>query len=107
VTQALRACVTAAASLVVRTAFTASSALAVTSCVKLQCVVMYQVWLKPAGNTPFTLSSGLSRKRLVGIRPEFESSPYWGLIHFWGAPRIAGSPEPVFFICPEILGDKL
>src|SRR5471032_2900734 len=77
------ACVTAAASLVVRTAFTASSALAVTSCVKLQCVVTYQVWLKPAGNAKFSLSFGQSLARLVGTRSESESSPLWGLIHFW------------------------
>ncbi|CAI8850241.1 Secreted protein [Pseudomonas sp. IT-P294] len=70
--------------------------MAVTNCVKLQCVVTYLVWLKPAGKQYRSLD-GRDRKILTIGDLELESSPYWGLIHLWGVSRIPGSPEPVLF----------
>jgi len=95
VTQALRACVTAAASLAVHTASIASSALAVTSCVKQQCVATFLVWSRLAGKASIPSRTGQSCKRLVCVERDFESSPFWGLIHFRGVSRMIGSPEPV------------
>ncbi|WP_210695430.1 hypothetical protein, partial [Pseudomonas protegens] len=46
-----------------------------------------------------------ARKIPIAGGLERESSPFWGLIHFWGVSRMTGSPEPVFF-CPEFLGDS-
>ncbi|KPZ27921.1 30S ribosomal protein S14 [Pseudomonas coronafaciens pv. coronafaciens] len=106
-TQALRACVTVAASLVVHTASIASSASAVTSCVKQQCEATFQVWSKPAGKAHLSFRPGWLRKSPVGTEPEFESSPFWGLIHFRGRTRIAGSPEPVFLLARKFSAIKL
>ncbi|CAI8912974.1 hypothetical protein EMIT048CA2_350016 [Pseudomonas chlororaphis] len=63
---------------------------------KLQCVVTYQVWLKPAGNS-YQSRGVRGRKILTTGDLEHESSPFWGLIHFCGVSRMTGSPEPVFF----------
>lgn len=86
---------------------TASSASAVTSCVKQLCVATFQVWLKPAGKATPLASSRRLRKSSVGMEPEFESSPFWGLIHFRGRTRIAGSPEPVFSLARKFSAIKL
>jgi hypothetical protein len=67
-------------------------------------VVTYQVWLKPAGNSCQSLDVRVRKNLTIGGL-ESESSPFWGLIHFWGVSRMTGSPEPVF-LCPEVLGDK-
>ncbi|CAI8782671.1 hypothetical protein EMIT0P228_170093 [Pseudomonas brassicacearum] len=71
--------------------------MAVTCCVKLQCVVTFQVWLKPAGK--HCQSRGVRDSKILTVGDlEHESSPYWGLIHLWGVSRIPGSPEPVFLL---------
>ncbi|CAI9002364.1 Secreted protein [Pseudomonas sp. IT-P218] len=70
---------------------------------KRQCVVTYQVWLKPAGKYCQSLG-GKVRKNLTTGGLESGTSPFWGLFHFRSVSRIPGSPEPVFFY-PEILGD--
>ena len=72
---------------------------AVTNCVKLQCVVTYLVWLKPAGKAIFLDCARWLRKKPAFVTLESESSPFWGLIHLWGVSRIPGSPEPVLFSC--------
>ena len=71
--------------------------LAVTNCVKQQCAVTYQVWLKPAGKAKRQSRHCQGRKILTVGDLEHESSPYWGLIHFWCVSRMTGSPEPVLF----------
>ena len=72
-------------------------ALAVTNCVKQQCVATYQVWLKPAGKAHRQSYPCQGCKILTAGDLEYESSPYWGLIHFWRVSRMTGSPEPVLF----------
>jgi small subunit ribosomal protein S14 len=53
----------------------------VSSCVKLQCAVTYQVWSRPAGKS-LSDPGSVRLRYLADSGRQNETSPFWGLIHF-------------------------